>query len=171
MTLLEDLNRWITIMFRRKIFNLDVYTLLNQLSFSISCWNLFCYHLKSTSSVLDKEHLVEGTETHLIQCKLRRKNVSGRSRGTGDIDPTEFHSRKCRLMREWNVNWKGGPEHLYLITPEIPGFASLHLSLCLCLQTSLSASVWQANTLIHSYSKQAQLDSVFLTPIFHFPGE
>lgn len=35
--------------------------------FVISCWNLFSViNLKSTSCVLDKEHLVEGTETHSI---------------------------------------------------------------------------------------------------------
>ena len=35
--------------------------------FVISCWNLFSVvHLKSTSCVLDKEHLVEGTEAHSV---------------------------------------------------------------------------------------------------------
>lgn len=84
--------------------------------------------------MLDKE----GTETHSVQCKLVRENLLGRSRGTGDIHPTEAHRRECSPLWEW----KGSPEHLISLLQNLLGSChcmSLYVHVC---RPVFSALVW-----------------------------
>ena len=106
-------------------------------------------NLKSTSCVLDKEHLVEGTEAHSVYCKLIR-HIWGRC---GAIHLTELHRRECGPLRKW----KGSPEHLTssLQNPWGPVIACLSKSLsveqhflfrCDCQHPDSSRFLCQAGT-------------------------
>ena len=133
--------------------------------FVISCWNFFSVvNLKSTSWVLDKEHLVEGTETHSVYCKLIR-HIWGRC---GAIHLTELHRRERGPLRKW----KGSPEQLTssLQNPWDPVISCLSKSLSVEQPFLVWCDVASTLTCPGSCARQAQLDSVFWS-ISHFPGE
>lgn len=104
---------------------------------------IFFCNLKYTSCVLDKEHFVEGTETHSIQCKLIRKNILGRP-------------------------GKGGPKLLnFLLSSHC-----ISLYVCVC-KPAFSALVWHSqypDSFGFSFQAGSTRLGVFVS-ISHFLGE
>lgn len=172
-TLLENLDHLITIILVEKLkMSMFTHSWLSFLFFHFSLEFIFCCNLKSTSSVLHKKHLVEGTETHSIHCKLIKNiYILGRSRGTGDIHSTEFHSSKSSLLREGKWTGKTVQSTLTLLLLNFL-FSCYCISLCIHVCRLAFSTVWQSQLPDSSgFSFQAGTTklSVFNSN-FHFPG-